>query len=143
MRPATSGFGGWPTSSGAWAPTCAADEDLARPVLDAERLDAYRVALEFQAVAGRLVPRWERVIYDQFQRASLSIVLNIAEGGGRRSRRDKAKYYGIARGSAAETAAILDVAALRGLAPLVECRRGKALLVRVISMLTRMQEALA
>ncbi len=115
----------------------------AAPLLDAERLDAYRVALEFQVVAGKLVPRSEHVLYDQFQRASLSIVLNIAEGGGRRSRRDKARFHAIARGSAAETAAILDVVALRGLAPLVDCRRGKALLVRVISMLTRLQQVLA
>ncbi len=117
--------------------------DLTVPLLDAEKLDVYRVALEFQAVAGKLVPRCERVLYDQFQRASLSVILNTAEGGGRRSHRDKAKFYGIARGSAAETAAILDVVALRGLAPLVDCRRGKALLVRIISMLTRLQQVLA
>ena len=117
--------------------------DFGVPVLDAEKLDVYRVALEFQVVADKLVPRCERVLYDQFQRASLSILLNTAEGGGRRSRRDKARFYAIARGSAAETAAILDVVALRGLAPVIECRRGKALLVRIISMLTRMQQVLA
>ena len=125
------------------APAVLAPCEFAGPVLDAEKLDVYRVALEFQVTAGDLVPRSERVLHDQFQRASLSIVLNIAEGGGRRSRRDKARFYAIARGSAAETAAILDVVALRGLAPVVECRRGKALLVRIISMLTRLQQVLA
>ena len=122
---------------------CLADDLLPVPVLDAEKLDVYRVALEFQAVAGKLVPRCERVLYDQFQRASLSTLLNTAEGGARRSRPDKARFYAIARGSAAETAAILDVVALRGLAPVIECRRGKALLVRIISMLTRLQRVLA
>ena len=49
--------------------------------LDAEKLDAYRVALEFQAVAVRLVPkRGCAELRDQLDRASISIVLNIAEG---------------------------------------------------------------
>ena len=126
----------------AHAPAVPSADEFAGPVLDAEKLDVYRVALEFQVTAGDLVPRSERVLHDQFQRASLSIVLNIAEGGGRRSRRDKARFYAIARGSAAETAAILDVVALRGLAPIIECRRGKALLARIICMLTRLQQVL-
>jgi len=125
------------------APAVPFADGFAPTVLDAEKLDVYRVALEFHVASGDLVPRCARVLYDQFQRASLSIVLNIAEGGGRRSRRDKARFYAIARGSAAETAAILDVAVLRGLAPIIDCRRGKALLVRVISMLTRLQQVLA
>jgi hypothetical protein len=50
----------------------AADE-VAVPLLDAEKLDVYQVALEFQVVAGKLVPRWERVLYDQFQRAWVAL----------------------------------------------------------------------
>ncbi len=59
-------------------------------LLDAEKLDAYRVALEFQAVAVQLVPkRGCAELRDQLDRASISIVLNIAEGCGRRSPADK------------------------------------------------------
>jgi 23S rRNA-intervening sequence protein len=55
-------------------------------LLDAERLDVYRVALEFQTIAVQLVPkRGYAELRDQLDRASISIVLNIAEGCGRRS----------------------------------------------------------
>jgi len=60
-------------------------------LLDAEKLDCYRIALEFQAIAGQLVPkRGYTELRDQLDRASISIVLNIAEGCGRRSAADKA-----------------------------------------------------
>lgn len=48
-------------------------------VLDAERLTVYHVALELQCMANTLVPSVNRVLRDQFERASLSIVLNLAE----------------------------------------------------------------
>ena len=77
--------------------------------LDFEKLDAYRVALEFQALAVQLVPkRGCAELRDQLDRASISIVLNIAEGCGRRSPADKGRFYSMARGSATECAAILD-----------------------------------
>ena len=41
-------------------------------LLDAEKLDAYRVALEFQAMAGQLVPkRGCAELRDQLERASI------------------------------------------------------------------------
>ena len=59
-------------------------------LLDAEKLDAYRIALEFQAIAAQLTPkRGCAELRDQLDRASISIVLNIAEGCGRRSPADK------------------------------------------------------
>lgn len=45
---------------------------------------------------------------DQLNRASFSIILNIAEGCGRFTPRDQAHFFVIARGSAFECAAILD-----------------------------------
>ena len=48
-------------------------------LLDAEKLDCYRLAVEFQALAVRLVPRRNHAeLRDQLDRASISIVLNIA-----------------------------------------------------------------
>jgi len=48
-------------------------------LLDAEKLDVYRVALEFQTIAGQLVPRRGYAeLRDQLDRAGISIVLNIA-----------------------------------------------------------------
>ena len=48
-------------------------------------------------------------IKDQWKRASLSIMLNLAEGTGRMSVQDKKHFYTIARGSVFECAAILDL----------------------------------
>ena len=54
---------------------------------------------------------------DQLQRAVLSVVLNIAEGGAQSSVRAKSKYYRIARASAWEVSAVIDVlAAMPGIA---------------------------
>ena len=107
--------------------------------LDAERLDVYRVAVEFQVLATGLLPggRWP-VLRDQLERASASIALNIAEGCGRLSAPDKARFYGIARGSATECAAILELLLARGLLASPSYRRGRILLVRIIQMLTRL-----
>jgi four helix bundle protein len=114
-------------------------EDAALLVLDPERLDAYHVAVEFQVLASTLLPAAQRVLRDQLERASVSIVLNLSEGCGRRARRDKARFYAMARGSAMECAAIVNLALLRGLAPYLDCRRGRSLLVRLVQMLTKLQ----
>ena len=58
--------------------------EAASVLLDAERLDVYRVAREFDVFAERILPRRGCAsLRDQLQRASSSTVLNIAEGCGR------------------------------------------------------------
>jgi four helix bundle protein len=79
------------------------------------------------------------VLRDQLERASVSIVLNVAEGCGRRTRRDKARFYGMARGSVMECGAVFDILSGRGLISLVDYRRGRSLLVRITQMLTKLQ----
>jgi four helix bundle protein len=112
------------------------------PVLDAERLDVYAVALEFNVTATVLAARADAVVRDQLRRASLSCVLNIAEGAGQRSRAQKRNLYGIARGSALECAAIIDVLRLRAVASAVEAASARALLVRMVQMLTKLDARL-
>jgi four helix bundle protein len=108
------------------------------PHLDCERLDCYRVAIEFQTIAARLVSnRRVGALRDQLDRASVSIVLNIAEGAGRRLAREKANFFAIARGSATECAAALDLLLARGIVSSADHRHGRALIVRVVQMLTR------
>ena len=80
--------------------------------LDHERLDVYHLALDFLVLASEIIeglPRGRSHLSDQFSRASLSIVLNLAEGAGKHSKPDKRRYYLTARGSATESAALLDV----------------------------------
>ena len=107
--------------------------------LDPDRLDVYRVAREFDAFAARLLPRRGHAgLRDQFERASSSICLNIAEGCGRFARPEKAHFYLIARGSAMECAAILDISLPRGLVTAAAHRHGRGLLARIVQMLTRL-----
>ncbi|PNY33861.1 four helix bundle protein [Rhodopirellula baltica] len=75
---------------------------------------------------------------DQWLRATQSIPLNIAEGNGKRSLKDRARFFDIARGSAFECAAIQDVLVATGGMELEDCRKLKAMLHRIVSMLTRM-----
>ncbi len=77
-----------------------------------ERLEAYRVAVEFLGDVARLLcglPRGESAIADQLRRAGDSVLLNLCEGAGRPRGREKAHFYEIARGSGTECAGILDV----------------------------------
>ena len=113
--------------------------DAAEPLFDAQRLDVYRVALEFQVFSTTLLPRrGQAALRDQLDRASASIVLCIAEGAGRSSRPDKARFYAIARGSATECAAVVDIAMARRLCAATTGVSARALLIRIVQMLTRL-----
>ncbi|MFH1347723.1 MAG: four helix bundle protein [Candidatus Margulisiibacteriota bacterium] len=46
---------------------------------------------------------------DQIRRASSSVVLNIAEGSGKWTKKDKSNFYRISRGSAFECIAAIDL----------------------------------
>jgi four helix bundle protein len=117
----------------------AQNTQAAAPVsLDAEKLDVYHVALELQSLAATLVPAKQRAIRDQLDRASLSIVCCVAEGAGRWSRPDKNRFYMMARGSATECGALIDVLRSRRLASEDVCVQARFLVVRVVQMLTRL-----
>ena len=75
---------------------------------------------------------------DQLQRAALSIVLNIAEGAGKFSSKDKAAFYLRARGSSTESAAVLDVCARLKLVNAGTGEEHKAVLERIAQMLTKL-----
>jgi four helix bundle protein len=106
---------------------------------DFEKLDCFQVAIQFSALAPRLISRGHRELRDQLARASLSISLNVAESAGRTSPADKAHFIAIARGSAMECAAIVDVLLSSGIASIGPCREARVLLIRVVQMLTRLQ----
>ena len=77
-----------------------------------ERFKAYQLSIEFVKIALQLldqIPKGNRNLQDQFKRAAISIPLNLAEGSGKTTNKDKLKFYAIARGSVMECAAICDV----------------------------------
>jgi four helix bundle protein len=110
-------------------------------MLDFERLDAYQCALEFAALSFRILdnlPSGHRELSDQLKRATISVPLNIAEGSGKTSDRERARYHSIARGSAMECAAVLDLLRLQQLIEPTLCVEAKTLSVRLVSMLSKM-----
>jgi four helix bundle protein len=110
--------------------------------LDHEKLDVYQLALQFLRLALRVVsslPRGEAELRSQLKRAALSVPLNIAEGAGKPSVPDRARFNAIARGSAMECGALLDVCHASGNVADDDAREGKALLVRIVSMLSKMR----
>jgi len=71
-------------------------------------------------------------------RAAQSIPLNIAEGNGKRSLKDRARILDIARGSALEFDAIQDVLVVSGGLSRATGHELKSRLVRIVAKLTRM-----
>ena len=111
----------------------------AEPLLDHERLEVYRLALDFHGLACTLVPRRGfRVLRDQLERASLGVALCIAEGAGRTSSPDKRRFYELARGSATESAAVLDVLRVRQLLDPKRHSEARQLALRLVQMLSRL-----
>src|SRR5256712_677304 len=85
---------------------------------DHEKLDVYREAINFCGWVGDFLAAIsaKAAAKDQLDRASTSIPLNIAEGNGKFSAKDRSRFLEMARGSALECAACLDVLLARKLA---------------------------
>ena len=106
------------------------------PIFDHEKLKAYQDALRFVAWIEPLLDRLPGKLSakDQLDRASPSVVLNLAEGNGKRSPPDRCRFFDIARGSAVECAACLDVLRVKPRVTDAEIAEGKAILIEVVSM---------
>ncbi len=112
---------------------------------DHERLDVYRAAIDFVVLANDVVaqlPRGRGYRADQLQRAATSVPLNIAEGAGEFSRKDKARFYRMARRSATECAAVLDVCHRLELVGDNQFEQGRELLLRIVAMLIGMVKSM-
>ena len=114
-------------------------------IFDHDRLDVYRLAIEYTAASfdvSQALSGFHRHARDQWLRAAQSVPLNIAEGNGKRSRKDRARFFDIARGSAFECAAIQDVLVASGGLDAATSLVMKGKLRRIVSMLTRMAQKL-
>jgi four helix bundle protein len=103
---------------------------------DHEKLRAYQEALQFVGWVDPIIESLPPKIAarDQLDRASTSIVLNIAEGNGKRSHPDRCRYFDISRGSIVECAACLDVLAIKKKIAMEDAEKGKIILLGIVSM---------
>jgi four helix bundle protein len=122
------------------APNVASKSPAVR--FDHEKLDVYQMELRFIAwvtplldEVTKLATGKTREVCDQLDRASLSALLNTAEGNGKRQRQVRAKFFDDARGSATECAACLDALVAKRVAVEARIVEGKKMLLRIVSML--------
>ncbi len=114
-------------------------------LFDHEKLDVYQLELSFISWLTDLFEELREIkgarlseTLDQLDRASLSQLLNTAEGNGKRASQLRARFFDDARGSATECAACLDALVAKRACPVKRIDRGKAMLVRIVSMLTKL-----
>ena len=81
-------------------------------MFDFEKLDVYQIVKEQNLKVLHILKTNKAIdpyLVEQWKRASLSILLNLAEGTGRMTDQDKRHFYTIARGSVYESVAILGL----------------------------------
>ncbi len=104
---------------------------------DHEKLNVYQAAVRFVAWADELLEAFPKstAVLNQLDRASTSVPLNIAEGNGKHTSADCCRFFDIARGSALECAACLDVLVAKKKTEVRTADEGKAALTEIVSML--------
>lgn len=109
-----------------------------------EKLEVYQTSIKFigwLTILLEEVPKHKNII-DQIDRASISISLNIAEGNGKRSKKDHNRYIEIALGSTLESAACLDVMVAKRIIKDEAAFEGKEMLQRMAKMLFNLSNSL-
>src|SRR5438094_8231138 len=109
-----------------------------------EKLTVYQRALEFASWLQDLIDSLTKKTStrDHLERAGDSIALNIAEGNGKFSRKDHARFFQIAHGSALESAACLDLLIARRCCAADSITKGKSILEQIVKMLCTMLDHL-
>ncbi len=104
---------------------------------DHEKLEVYQQSIAFVAWLSELLKGSLRLgdVKDQLDRAATSIALNIAEGNGKFTPRDRCRFFDIAHGSALECSAGLDILVAKCKATQREIEPGKERLRKIVSML--------
>jgi four helix bundle protein len=104
---------------------------------DHEKLEVYRETISFIAWLSALLEATPRIgdVKDQLDRASNSVALNIAEGNGKYSPKDRCRFFDIAHGSALECAAGLDILVAKSKLTKEQIRPGKESLQKIVRML--------
>ena len=112
-------------------------------IFDHDKLQVYQAAIQFVGWSDTTLQKVPKgfAVAGQLDRASTSIPLNIAEGNGKFTPPDRCRFFDIARGSALECAAGLDVLVAKKQVTEPEAVEGKTILVRIVSMLVGLIKA--
>lgn len=104
---------------------------------DHEKLKVYQKALFYiEWLTDNLNIRGISLnLKDQMERASNFIVLNIAEGNGKYTSKDRCRYFDIALGSTFESAACIDILFSKNLLTSDKTSEAKSILKEIASML--------
>ena len=112
---------------------------------DHEHLDVCQLELQFIAWVTTLIEEVRtaagskvREVCNHLDRASLSALFYTAEGNGKRQSKLRGRFFDDARGSAAECAACLNALVAKDVCTGDRVDEGKALLFRIVSMLTKL-----
>ena len=109
-----------------------------------EKLNVYQRSLPFAGWSQTLIDSITKKTStrDHLECAGNSVALNIAEGNGKFSQRDRARFFQIAHGSALESAACLDLFVARRCCEDSAIVEGKVMLEEIVRMLLKMLDQL-
>ncbi|MDP8247187.1 MAG: four helix bundle protein [Candidatus Tritonobacter lacicola] len=111
-------------------------------VFDFEKLDVYKLSLDFVhkviSIIKKLPSELRFTIGGNLIRASMSIPNNIAEGSGKRSKKEKARFYGYSLNSVRECIPSISVLFGEKEISKAEMRDLRSDCVRIGSMLARL-----
>jgi len=91
------------------------------------------------SILNRL-PRGNAYIEDQLKRALASAILNLSEGNGRRSIKDRNRFFDISLASISETSSAIDIISAYGFISVSIEMNVKNLLTRAYSMIIRLRK---
>ena len=106
-----------------------------------KNLIVYQTSTKFLSMTLQVIseiPYGYGFLIDQLRRAALSVPLNIAEGSGKFGKKEQARFYLIARGSANECSAIFDILEITQLVKKENCEKVQELLYEIVCMLSKM-----
>ena len=108
-----------------------------------ERLVCYRLLMEIakkMPCLTNLLPRGEGYIIDQLKRALASSILNLCEGNGRQSQKERNRFFDISMASMSETSSAIDIISAYGYIPKQMADDIKILLIRAYSMVRKLKK---
>jgi four helix bundle protein len=108
-----------------------------------ERLKSYELLLDFAKKLPDLLkrlPRGNSYLEDQIKRALSSAILNLAEGNGRWSIKERNRFFDISLASIAEVASVMDIFLAYGYISKITNIESKNHLRRVYSLLRKLKQ---